>query len=51
MASYMQEQDIRKAILNGNATASLVIQRSGGCTYDRMPSKERVQERLQQNNE
>lgn len=50
MASYMQDQDIRKAILNGNATASLVIQRSGGCTYDRMPSKERVKERLQQQN-
>lgn len=48
MASYMQNQDIEKSVLNGNATASLVIQRSGGCTFDRMPPKEQVQKRLQQ---
>lgn len=46
MASYVKEQDMYKAALNGNATASLVIQRSGGCTYGRMPSKEKVQLRI-----
>lgn len=45
MASYVKEQDIPKAALNGNATASLVIQRSGGCTFDRMPSREKVEKR------
>lgn len=46
MASYIKNHDIAKAALNGNATASLVIQRSGGCTYDRMPSKEKVDHRI-----
>ena len=46
MASYVKEQDMYKAALNGNATASLVIQRSGGCTYGRMPSKEKEQLRI-----
>lgn len=45
MASYVKEQDMAKAALNGNATASLVIQKSGGCTFNRMPSTQRVQER------
>lgn len=42
MASYSQYQDIPKAVLNGNATASIVIQRPGGCFYDRMPKADRV---------
>lgn len=46
MASYVKEQDMRKAALNGNATASLVIQKSGGCTFRRMPSRERVDRRI-----
>lgn len=46
MASYVQHQDIDRAVKNGNATASLVIQRSGGCTFSRMPSKERIEKRL-----
>jgi sugar/nucleoside kinase (ribokinase family) len=46
MASYVRYQDLDKAIHNGNATASLVIQRSGGCRVSRMPSKERVERRL-----
>lgn len=46
MASYVQYQDIDRAVQNGNATASLVIQRSGGCTFNRMPSKERIYKRL-----
>ncbi len=46
MASYVKEQDMYKAALNGNATASLVIQKSGGCTFNRMPSKDRVNERI-----
>ena len=46
MASYVKEQDMRKAAINGNATASLVIQRTGGCTFDRMPKIEKVQARI-----
>jgi len=46
MASYVQYHDIEKAAINGNATASLVIQRSGGCTFDRMPSREKVEHRI-----
>ena len=46
MASYVQHQDIDRAVQNGNATASLVIQRSGGCTFNRMPSRERIEKRL-----
>lgn len=45
MASYILDKDISKAVLNGNATASLVIQKTGGCTFDRMPSAEMVQKR------
>ncbi len=47
MASYVKERDMAKAAINGNATASLVIQKSGGCTFGRMPSAQRVQERKQ----
>ncbi|MEA4852932.1 MAG: carbohydrate kinase family protein [Christensenella sp.] len=46
MASYSEFQDIPRAIVNGNATASLVIENTGGCTYGRMPSKARVMERI-----
>lgn len=46
MASYVKEQNMEKAARNGNATASLVIQKSGGCTFGRMPSKERVERRI-----
>lgn len=46
MASYVKERDMRKAAVNGNATASLVIQKSGGCTLGRMPSRERVEKRI-----
>lgn len=45
MVSYVKNRDMRAAVVNGNTTASLVIQRSGGCTFDRMPNKERVEER------
>lgn len=46
MASYVKYQDIGRAVQSGNATASLVIQRSGGVTFSRMPSKERVEKRI-----
>ncbi len=46
MASYVKYHDIKKAVINGNATASLVIQRSGGCTFGRMPSKDKVERRI-----
>lgn len=47
MASYVKERNMYKAALNGNATASLVIQKSGGCTYGRMPTADRVKERIE----
>jgi sugar/nucleoside kinase (ribokinase family) len=46
MVSFTKNRDIRAAVENGNATASLVIQRSGGCTLDRMPTKEKVEQRI-----
>ncbi len=46
MVSYVKYQDIKKAVENGNATASLVIQKSGGCTFDRMPNSEKVARRV-----
>lgn len=46
MASYISDQDIRKAAINGNATASLVIQQTGGCVFKRMPTRERVENRI-----
>ena len=46
MASYIKDQDIEKAVINGNATASLVIQKTGGCTLARMPSKAQVTARI-----
>ncbi len=45
MASYIQNGDINAAMANGNCTASLVIQRSGGCTFKRMPTRERIARR------
>lgn len=45
MASYITFRDIPEAALNGNATASLVIQKTGGCTLNRMPVSEMVQKR------
>ena len=47
MASYVKERDMYKAARNGNATASLVIQKSGGCTFGRMPEAKRVRERIE----
>lgn len=47
MSSYIEHQDMKRAAINGNATASLVIQKSGGCTFGRMPSSERVRRRIQ----
>ena len=46
MASYITNQDIAKSAVNGNATASLVIQQTGGCTFKRMPSGDRVETRI-----
>jgi sugar/nucleoside kinase (ribokinase family) len=48
MVSYVKKQDILTAVRTGNATASLVIQRSGGCTFRRMPSRERVECRIKE---
>jgi sugar/nucleoside kinase (ribokinase family) len=48
MVSYVKKQDMLTAVRNGNATASLVIQRSGGCTFRRMPSRERVECRVKE---
>jgi len=47
IASFIVDRNIDKAVTNGNATASLVVQRPGGCTYARMPSREKVKERVE----
>jgi sugar/nucleoside kinase (ribokinase family) len=46
MASYLRHRDIDAAMVNGNCTASLMIQRSGGCTFGRMPTTERIARRI-----
>ena len=46
MASYCHSRDVDKAVINGNATASIVIQRPGGCYFKRMPDKQSVEERI-----
>jgi len=46
MVSYSEFSDIEKAIVNGNATASLVIEKTGGCTFSRMPDKNKVKARI-----
>ena len=46
MASYCKYEDVAKAVLNGNATASLVIQGPGGCIKKRMPTADRVARRI-----
>lgn len=46
MVSYVKDRDMQAAVMNGNTTASLVIQRSGGCTFGRMPTKDRVLHRI-----
>ncbi len=46
MASYSEFSDIEKAIVNGNSTASLVIEKTGGCTFSRMPDKSEVEARI-----
>jgi len=46
MASYVKDEDVDRAVEYGNATASLVVQRSGGCIFNRMPTKEIVNKRI-----
>ena len=46
MASYCHSRDADKAVINGNATASIVIQRPGGCYFKQMPDKQSVEERI-----
>lgn len=45
---YHQTQDVRRSALFASATASLLIEQSGGITLERIPSLERVQARLAQ---
>jgi hypothetical protein len=46
MASFILNRDLNSAMTNGNCTASLMIQRSGGCTFKRMPARERIARRV-----
>ncbi|MDD5017798.1 MAG: carbohydrate kinase family protein [Eubacteriales bacterium] len=48
MASLSQEPDINKAIIYGNAVASLVIEKTRGCIKERMPSFNDVENRINQ---
>jgi sugar/nucleoside kinase (ribokinase family) len=46
MVSLSQGRDIRDAVVFGNAVASLVIEKTGGCVWERMPSLEKVRNRI-----
>lgn len=48
MASLSAGKDIRDAVVFGNAVASLVIEKSGGCIWERMPSLGKVKQRINQ---
>jgi len=47
MVSLSQGKDIRDAVVFGNAVASLVIEKTGGCVWERMPSLEQVKRRIE----
>ena len=48
MASLSLDTDIEKAIRFGNAVASLVIEKAGGCVKERMPALNNVKNRMNQ---
>lgn len=48
MASFCKSIDIERAIVFGNAVASLVIEKTGGCVMERMPSLHDVEDRIHQ---
>jgi len=48
MASISKNDDIKKAIIFGNAVASLVVEKTGGCIKERMPSLKEVENRISQ---
>ena len=48
MASISKDPDIKNAIVFGNAVASLVIEKTGGCIKERMPSLNDVKNRINQ---
>lgn len=48
MASYSKKADIEEAVVFGNAVASLVIEKTGGCIPARMPSIHDVNDRISQ---
>ena len=51
MACISKQTDIPEALIFANALASLVIEQSGGCIWDRMPSLKKVQIRIERNKE
>lgn len=51
MASLSRNSDIERAIVFGNAVASLVIEKTGGCIKERMPSLDDVEKRIYQKKE
>ncbi len=46
MAYYQEKQDIDAAVHFGSSTASLVIEKTGGCVAKRMPTKKQVFDRF-----
>jgi sugar/nucleoside kinase (ribokinase family) len=48
MASLSSGRDIHDAVVFGNAVASLVIEKTGGCVWARMPGPQQVAERINQ---
>jgi sugar/nucleoside kinase (ribokinase family) len=48
MASFSKNVDTKEAIIFGNSVASLVIEKTGGCIKERMPSLTDVENRINQ---
>jgi len=48
MASFCKGADLRESVIFGNSVASLVIEKTGGCIKERMPSLKDVEDRIRQ---
>lgn len=50
MARFAAGAPMDECVLNGNATASLVVEKTGGCIFSRMPDREKIDSRLAEGN-
>ena len=46
VSAYSETKNINQSVIYGNGVASLVIEKSGGCTAERMPTNEMVINRI-----